>query len=214
MLPILQCKVTIKGTRIIKSQLTEKYWRHIVVVVLWPQLGPHDADSVSRELASPCRRRWSQRWWSSTSWRCPRGFAPTANVGFPPRAQHKESFSARISVRIHASTRNTSNTIYNMDDTNNTNSAEQARKTSKEHLRVVAINLCTHLLCKTHIVHGAYLLQPVQMLKNPWCKVLQAVQMYELCKLCNCASTAAAVEAKQGAQSLRPFQRKPSCLLR
>ena len=159
MLPILQCKVTIKGTRIIKPQLTEKYWRHIVVVVLWPQLGPHDADSVSRELASPCRRRWSstswrrwsQRRWSSTSWRCPRGFAPTANVGFPPRAQHKESFSARISVRIHASTRNTSNTIYNMSDTNNTKT--RPVQSTRMCLRsICALIFCARLTsCTVHI---------------------------------------------------------------
>ena len=39
---------------------------------------------------------------------------PLPLVGFPARAQHKESCSARISVRIHASTRNTSNVIYNL----------------------------------------------------------------------------------------------------
>lgn len=108
------------------------------------------------EIASPCWRR--RRW---TSWRCPRGFARTANVGFPARAQHNESFSARISVRIHASTRNTSNTIHNMSNTNNTNSVEQPARPVQSNCVCLRSISCARL---TH--SAAYLLQLVQISKT------------------------------------------------
>ena len=82
---------------------------------------------------------------------------PLPLVGFPARAQHKESCSARTSVRIHASTRNTSNVIYNLLHEQYLQYKLRARK--QDHHRALACgweqSLCTHVLCKTHKVHCA-----------------------------------------------------------
>ena len=47
----IAANLTLQGhLRTIKYQLTEEYWRHIiVVVVLWPQLGPHGGSVSTRD---------------------------------------------------------------------------------------------------------------------------------------------------------------------
>ena len=149
---------------------------------------------------------------------------PLPLVGFPARAQHNQSCSARISVRIHASTRNTSNALYNfckMSDTCTTNSAHSTQARLPQSTCMWLGIICVCLFCARltkWTVHCAVSPNVKEPLGHRW----KECKFYELCKCMSCASCASCAcringrlqqqRAKQGVQSLRPFQRKPLML--